>query len=174
MAVTPTEFRTALRCFAAGVTVVTTRDGQGCPTGLTASSFTAVSLDPPLVLVCVDHAATAHPAVRDHGWFAVNVLRRDQEALSRRFAVSGGDKFADVPYREGRAGLPVLDGVLAAIECRLVGAHEAGDHTIFVGQVEGTTVRGGLPLVYFHGAYHGLAPDAGAAGVEAIREGGLP
>jgi flavin reductase (DIM6/NTAB) family NADH-FMN oxidoreductase RutF len=170
MAVTPTDFRTALRSFAAGVTVVTTRDRRGHPTGLTASAFTAVSLDPPLVLVCVDHAATAHPAVREHGWFAVNVLRRDQEALSRRFAVSGGDKFAGIPYREGRAGLPVLDGVLAAIECRLVSAHEAGDHTIFVGQVEETTVRGGLPLVYFHGTYHGLASE----GVEAIREAGRP
>lgn len=174
MAVTPTEFRTALRCFAAGVTVVTTRDADGQPTGLTASAFTAVSLEPPLILVCVDHAATAHPAVREHGWFAVNVLRRDQEALSRRFAVSGGDKFTGVPYREGRAGLPVLDGVVAAIECRLASAHEAGDHTIFVGQVEGTMVCGGLPLVYFHGAYHGLAPDGDAARAEALREGGLP
>ncbi|HZS34520.1 MAG TPA: flavin reductase family protein [Methylomirabilota bacterium] len=162
MGVTPTEFRTALRCFAAGVTVVTTRDADGRPSGLTASAFTAVSLDPPLVLVCVDHAAAAYPAFSAHGWFAVNVLRRDQEAVSRRFALSGGDKFAGLAYHEGRARLPLLDGVLATLECRLVSQHEAGDHTIFVGEVDRTTVHGGLPLVYFHGAYHGLAPEAGA------------
>jgi flavin reductase (DIM6/NTAB) family NADH-FMN oxidoreductase RutF len=163
MALTPTEFRTALRNFAAGVTVVTTRDGDGRPSGLTASAFTSVSLDPPLVLVCVDHAATAHPAFRVHGWFAVNVLRREQEAVSRRFAESGGGKFDGVPCHEGRTGLPLLDGALATIECRLVDAHEAGDHTIFVGAVEAASVTGGRPLVYFHGGYHGVTSDPGLA-----------
>jgi flavin reductase ActVB len=159
MALTPTEFRTALRCFAAGVTVVTTRDQDGRPSGLTASAFTSVSLDPPLVLVCVDHAATAHPDFRAHGWFAVNVLRREQETLSRQFAESGGDKFQDVPFHEGRTGLPLLDGALAALECEVVDAHEAGDHTIFIGRVEAATISGGRPLVYFHGGYHGLTAD---------------
>jgi flavin reductase (DIM6/NTAB) family NADH-FMN oxidoreductase RutF len=172
MAVTPAEFRTALRCVAAGVTVVTTRDRDGRPSGLTASAFTSVSLRPPLVLVCVDHAATAYPALREHGWFAVNVLRRDQEELSRRFSESGGDKFAGVPHREGRAGLPLLDGTLAALECRVVRTHEAGDHTIFIGEVEGTAARGGPPLVYFHGAYHGLGADAEPTRVEAATDGG--
>jgi flavin reductase (DIM6/NTAB) family NADH-FMN oxidoreductase RutF len=161
MALTPTEFRTALRNFAAGVTVVTTRDEDGRPSGLTASAFTSVSLDPPLVLVCVDHAATAHPALRAHGWFAVNVLRQEQEGISRRFAASGGDKFDGVPCHEGKTGLPLIDGALATLECRVVGAHEAGDHTIFVGAVEAASVRNGRPLVYFHGGYHGLSPDAG-------------
>jgi flavin reductase (DIM6/NTAB) family NADH-FMN oxidoreductase RutF len=159
MALTPTEFRTALRCFAAGVTVVTTRDREGRPSGLTASAFTSVSLDPPLVLVCVDHAATAHPAFRTHGWFAVNVLRREQEALSRRFAESGGDKFRGVPCHEGRSGLPLLDGALATLECQVVEAHEAGDHTIFIGRVEAVAIGGGQPLVYFHGGYHSLMAD---------------
>jgi flavin reductase (DIM6/NTAB) family NADH-FMN oxidoreductase RutF len=163
MALTPIEFRTALRSFAAGVTVVTTRDGHGRPAGLTASAFTSVSLDPPLVLVCVDHGATAHPAFRTHGWFAVNVLRREQEAVSRRFAESGGNKFDGVPCHEGKTGLPLLDGALATLECRVVEAHEAGDHTIFVGAVEAVSVAGGRPLVYFHGGYHSLAPDAGIA-----------
>jgi flavin reductase (DIM6/NTAB) family NADH-FMN oxidoreductase RutF len=162
MALTPTEFRTALRCFAAGVTVVTTRDREGRPTGLTASAFTSVSLDPPLVLVCVDHAATAHPDLQAHGWFAVNVLQREQEGLSRRFAVSGGDKFGGVACHEGQTGLPLLDGALATLECRIVAAHEAGDHTIFIGQVESAIVLGGRPLVYFHGGYHSLAPDTAA------------
>ena len=162
MALTPTEFRTALRSFAAGVTVVTTRDQEGRPSGLTASAFTSVSLDPPLVLVCVDHAATAHPAFRAHGWFAVNVLRREQETLSRRFAESGGDKFRGVPCHEGETGLPLLDGALATLECRVVDTHEAGDHTIFIGRVEAATIGGGRPLVYFHGSYHGLVADGGA------------
>jgi flavin reductase (DIM6/NTAB) family NADH-FMN oxidoreductase RutF len=162
MALTPTEFRTALRSFAAGVTVVTTRDREGRPSGLTASAFTSVSLDPPLVLVCVDHAATAHPDFRERGWFAVNVLRREQEALSRHFAVSGGDKFGGVPCHEGQTGLPLLDGALVTLECRIVDAHEAGDHTIFVGQVEAASVTGGRPLLYFHGGYHSLTADSGA------------
>ena len=166
MALTPTEFRTALRSFAAGVTVVTTRDREGLPSGLTASAFTSVSLTPPLVLVCVDHAATAHPDLRERGWFAVNVLRREQEALSRRFAVSGGDKFRGVPYREGSTGLPLLDGALATLECRIVETHEAGDHTIFVGLVESATIAAGRPLVYFHGGYHSVTADNTAPAAE--------
>ncbi len=154
MPVTGGEFRFALRHLAAGVTVVTTRDQDGNPSGLTASAFTSVSLEPPLVLVCVDRASVSHPALETHGWFAVNVLARHQEALSRRFADSGSDKFTGVAYREGRAGLPLLEGVVATLECRLVDRHQAGDHTIFVGQVEGATAPGGHPLVYFQGAYH--------------------
>ncbi len=167
MALTPAEFRTALRSFATGVTVVTTRDREGHPSGLTASAFTSVSLDPPLVLICVDHAATAHPDLRERGWFAVNILRREQETLSRRFAVSGGDKFRGVACHDGRAGLPLLDGALTTLECRIVEAHEAGDHTIFIAQVEAASVTGGRPLVYFHGSYHGLT-----AGGEAPAGGG--
>ena len=165
MALTPTEFRTALRSFAAGVTVVTTRDREGRPSGLTASAFTSVSLTPPLVLVCVDHAATAHPDFRTHGWFAVNVLRREQESLSRRFAVSGSDKFQGLAYHDGSSGLPLLDGTLATLECRIVDAHEAGDHTIFIGLVESASISGGRPLIYFHSAYYSLTPDTvGSAG----------
>jgi len=164
MALTPTEFRTALRSFAAGVTVVTTRDREGRPSGLTASAFTSVSLSPPLVLVCVDHAATAHPDFPECGWFAVNVLRREQEWLSRRFALSGGDKFQGVSYHEGSSGLPLLDGTLATLECRIVEAHEAGDHTIFIGLVESAIVTGGRPLVYFHGGYHSVTADTAASG----------
>ncbi len=156
MPVSADEFRSALRHFPAGVTIVTTRDGEGRPCGLTASAFTSVSLDPPLVLVCVDHAATAHPAVDAHGWFAVNVLGKSQEHLARRFAVSGSDKFAGVAFREGRAGLPILEDVVASLECRIVQRYTGGDHTIFVGQVEGVSVAGGPPLVYFHGGYHHL------------------
>jgi len=159
MPVSAREFRAALRHFPAGVTVVTTRDAQGRPCGLTASAFTSVSLDPPLVLVCVDHAATAYPAFEACGWFAVNVLGKSQEPLSRRFAASRPDKFVGVAYREGQAGLPILEDVVAALECRLVHRYPGGDHTIFVGRVEGTTIAGGPPLVYFQGGYHHLDRD---------------
>ncbi|MGH7319889.1 MAG: flavin reductase family protein [Candidatus Rokuibacteriota bacterium] len=156
MPVTAIQFRLALRHLAAGVTVVTTRDGDGRPCGLTASAFTGVSLDPPLVLICVDHEAAAHPAFEAHGWFAVNMLAKHQEQLARQFALSGGDKFAGVAFREGRAGLPILEDVVAALECRIVHRYEGGDHTIFVGQVEGTVIGGGAPLVYHSGGYHPL------------------
>jgi flavin reductase (DIM6/NTAB) family NADH-FMN oxidoreductase RutF len=161
MPVTQAEFRRALRHFAAGVAVVTTRDDGGRPCALTASAFTSVSADPPLVLVCVDRAATAHAAVEHHGWFAVNVLAHGQESLSRQFAASGGDKFSGVPCREGLAGLPLLEGALTTLECRLVERHAGGDHTIFVGRVEGATTQGGVPLVYFQGEYHHLVPTGG-------------
>jgi flavin reductase (DIM6/NTAB) family NADH-FMN oxidoreductase RutF len=159
MSVSETEFRAALRLFAAGVTVVTTRDAEDRPSGLTASAFTAVSLSPPLVLVCVDHSATAHPAFHHHGWFAVNVLAEGQEGLSRQFAASGGDKFAGVRFREGRARLPILEGVLAALECRIRRRYEGGDHTIFIGEVEAAGSDPGRPLVYFRGGYRHLAPE---------------
>jgi flavin reductase ActVB len=156
MAVTPSEFRAAMRHFPSGVTVVTTRDGAGRPCGLTASAFTAVSLDPPLVLVCVDHAAQAHPALAAHGWFAVNVLGKSRGHIARRFALSGGDKFAGLGFRQGLAGLPILDDVVTALECRIVHRYEGGDHTIFVGVVEGAAITGGAPLVYYNGGYRSL------------------
>jgi flavin reductase (DIM6/NTAB) family NADH-FMN oxidoreductase RutF len=161
MPVNQQEFRSALRRVAAGVTVVTTRDPDGLPTGLTASAFTSVSLDPPLVLVCVDRAARAHDPLVAHGWFAVNVLASGQEWLSRLFASTSEDKFAGVPFREGRAGLPLLEGVLASLECRVVARHPGGDHTIFVGEVEAACVAAAgarQPLVYFESAYHGVRP----------------
>jgi 4-nitrophenol 2-monooxygenase / 4-nitrocatechol 4-monooxygenase, reductase component len=159
MAVTASEFRTALRQFPAGVTVITTRDADGGPAGLTASAFTAVSLQPPLVLVCVDHAATAYPALREYGWFAVNMLGKSQEHLSRLFSTTGADKFAGVAYREGRERLPILEDVVASLECQVVHQYAGGDHTIFVGRVEGIAITGGPPLLYFRGGYHHLESD---------------
>jgi flavin reductase (DIM6/NTAB) family NADH-FMN oxidoreductase RutF len=156
MAVTTADFRAALRQFPTGVTVVTTCEDDGSPAGLTANAFTSVSLDPPLVLVCIDRAATAHPALVARGWFAVNVLAKGQEHLSRRFATSGEDKFAGVAFHTGGGGLPLLEGVVAVLECRVVYRYDGGDHTIFVGLVEHAGVNGGQPLVYHGGRYHHL------------------
>jgi flavin reductase (DIM6/NTAB) family NADH-FMN oxidoreductase RutF len=156
MPITAAEFRSTLRHFPAGVTVVTTRDDEGRPCGLTASAFTSVSLEPPLILVCIDHAATAYRAFTEYGWFAVNVLGESQTHLSRRFAASTGDKFVGLAFREGLARLPILEDVVASLECRVVHQYAGGDHTIFVGEVEAAAVRGGPALVYFRGSYHGL------------------
>ena len=154
MPLTPIEFRTALRSFAAGVTVVTTRDRQGRPSGLTASAFTSVSLNPPLVLICVDHAASSHDALLSIPYFAVNVLAAHQESISRRF--SGLDehvRFDGVGYSRGLTGSALLDDALAHIECRRVSEHPAGDHTIVVGEVEAAVAHSDRPLLYYRGGY---------------------
>jgi flavin reductase (DIM6/NTAB) family NADH-FMN oxidoreductase RutF len=147
------EFRRALSQFASGVTVVTTRGADGHPVGLTVSAFCSVSLNPPLVLVCIDKASSSYPGFLASQAFGVNILAEDQEALSRRFASKEPRKFEGVPYREGIAGIPLLEGALAHLECRIVHAYEGGDHTIFVGEVERTNVREGQPLLYFRGNY---------------------
>lgn len=157
MAVDKQEFRRVLSHFAAGVTVVTTCGADGLPYGLTATAFTAVSLEPPLVLVCVDKRAESHPHFHDSKVFAVNFLGEGHEEISRRFAVSGGDKFTGCAFRSGGTGAPVLDGVLGHVECRTVSIVDAGDHTIFLGQVEAADAVGGHPLLYFRGGYRSLS-----------------
>jgi len=157
MAVGPDEFRHVVGHFASGVTVVTTWDAEGRPTGLTANAFTSVSLVPPLILVCVDHNAQSYPAMQASGRFAVNILALGQEELSKRFAVSGGDKFDGIPWRPGPAGLPLLSGALAAIECHMVHAYPGGDHTIFVGRVESVQAEPVEPLLYYRGKYNRLS-----------------
>ncbi len=156
MAIDRTELRRVMGFFATGVTVITTRDLDGRPYGLTANAVCSVSLDPPLLLVCVDKGAESHPAFVRSRLFAINILGLGHEDLSRRFAVSGGDKFVDVPFRSGITGLPLLEGVLAAVECRVVDVYEAGDHTIFIGEVEGLEAAEGDPLLFFRGKYRRL------------------
>jgi flavin reductase (DIM6/NTAB) family NADH-FMN oxidoreductase RutF len=153
MAIDKQEFRRVLGHFAAGVTVVTTVGDDGTPYGLTATAFTSVSLEPPLVLVCVDKKSESHPHFHTSRVFAVNFLAVDQEHFSRRFAVSGGDKFSDVEVRYGATGAPVLPNVLGHLECRTTDIYEGGDHTIFIGRVEAADARDGEPLLYFRGAY---------------------
>jgi flavin reductase (DIM6/NTAB) family NADH-FMN oxidoreductase RutF len=149
--------------FATGVTIITAWDADHRPTGLTASSFTSVSLHPPLILVCVSQKAQSYPAIKAAGRFAVNILSMGQEAVSRRFATTtaaaGDEKFAGLDYRPGPLGLPVLTEALAELECAVVHAYPGGDHTIFVAQVESADCRGDAgkePLLYFRGKYSRL------------------
>lgn len=151
------EFRRILSHFPTGVTVVTTVGPDGAPYGLTATAFTSVSLDPPLVLVCIDKRAESHPHFHTSRLFAVNFLRTGHEHLSRHFAVSGGDKFQNLTYARGVTGAPVLAEALGHLECRTVDIFEGGDHTIFLGQVEAGDAGEGEPLLYFRGAYREMA-----------------
>lgn len=150
------EFRRVLGHFASGVTVVTTQF-QGSNYGITVSSFASLSLDPRLVLICIDHQVASLQAIRSAGFFAVNVLDQDGEHLSRRFASHETDKFSGVAYRIGLTGAPLLDDALAILECAVSGEVEGGDHTIFMGEVRATATRTGKPLLYYRSGYHQLA-----------------
>lgn len=146
-------FRAVLGRFASGITVITTRDANGTPHGMTVSAFSSLSLEPPLVLVCIANDATMAPVIATAGSFAVNVLSAGQEAISRRFAGKTDDRFAGVGYQAGTLGDPVLDDVLASLQCRIVARHPAGDHTIVVGQVDDGAAHDGKPLLYYRGGY---------------------
>ena len=160
MAVSADEFRHALAQLASGVTVVTTRDTTGRPLGLTVSSFCSVSLDPPLVLVCLDRRVEANAGLAACGRFAVSVLAEGQEEISQRFSSGGAEKFAPPGLAECPDGLPVIEGALAHISCRLRATHEGGDHLIHVGEVEWTSVRPGPPLAYQRRRYQRLQGEA--------------
>jgi len=156
MGIEASELRRVMGHFATGVTVVTTHDGNGRPYGFTANAVCSLSLVPPLVLVCVDKRAESHPAVARSRVFVVNILADEQEELSRRFAVSGGEKFAGLNWRTGVTGAPILGDSLGYVECRVTADHDGGDHTIYVGEVESGTASLGRPLIFFRGNYHHL------------------
>jgi flavin reductase (DIM6/NTAB) family NADH-FMN oxidoreductase RutF len=153
MSVDPDTFRSVLGRFASGVTIVTAVDANGRDFGLTVSAFASLSLEPPLVVVCIDHGASLHPVLRDAQHFAINILSTDQEPLARRFAILVGDRFDGVGYVRGQTGVAVLDEVLAMLECRKLQAIEGGDHTIFIGEVETAIAHTGSPLLYYRGGY---------------------
>ncbi|MDZ4721065.1 MAG: flavin reductase family protein [Roseiflexaceae bacterium] len=155
MPIDDARFRQVLGRFASGVTVVTT-EFEGQFYGMTVSSFSSLSLDPPLILFCVDNQLTTHAALLGAGKFVVNVLEQSQEHLSRRFAKRDIEKFQGVAYQSGALDLPVLDGALAVIECRLYSTAPGGDHTIFIGEVLEMQIGDGLPLLYYRGGYHEL------------------
>ena len=156
MSINKDEFRRALGRFASGVTVITTRDASGRLHGITVSAFCSVSLEPPLISVCIEKNTGSHYAFLESAAFVVNILEANQQALSDRFAARIPNKFEGVAYRAGINGLPVLDGSLANLECVLINSFDAGDHTIFVGQIENSLVSEGAPLVYFQGNYRTL------------------
>jgi flavin reductase (DIM6/NTAB) family NADH-FMN oxidoreductase RutF len=160
--VAPDDFRRVLGHFATGVTILTTTDAEARPTGLTVSAFCSVSLDPPQILVCVDHKSQSYPALRDGTSFAVNILGSEHESVSRRFATTRLDKFDGVAWSRGTLGVPLIEGALAHLECRTVSRHVEGDHTILVGRVEEARNGAGEPLLYFRGKYGRLAPTPGA------------
>ena len=154
--VTPVRLREALGRFATGVTIITCADAQGEPVGLTANSFNALSLDPPLVLWSLRLQSVKLPAFQQAAGFVVNVLARPQLQLSRRFASKHEDRFDGDDWSTGIAGAPVLAGCVAVFQCEMVSQQAAGDHVLFIGRVVSLSQQALAPLVYQAGHYHGL------------------
>lgn len=148
--------RRILRRLAAGVTVITSVNDAGAPVGMTATAFSSVSLDPPMVLVCVNATARTRHAIEGSTGYGVNILAAGQEVIARQFASSAADKFAGVTWRAGRSGVPLIDGALATLECRVVQAVEAGTHIVYIGSVLDGEEPGGEPLIYHDGSYRTL------------------
>jgi flavin reductase (DIM6/NTAB) family NADH-FMN oxidoreductase RutF len=158
---TSQEFRKALGQFATGVTVITVEREPGAVHGMTANSFTSVSLDPMLILVCVDQSAIMLPLLHKKKRFGVSVLKKGQEAFSKYFARKDqnpeDERRLSIRYRTTPGGVPVLEGALLQLTCNVVASHLAGDHTIFVGEVVDAEVHEGEPLLFFRGGYRNLA-----------------
>ena len=153
MSVSSDEFRAVLGRFASGVTVVTTRGSEGTDQGMTVSAFSSVSLQPPLVLICIEKTASVHHALTTCPGFVVNVLSAKQEQIARRFAIVDIDRFEGVGFTRSTAGYAILDDVLAVIECARVSTYEGGDHTLVIGEVKATRAESGSPLLYYRGGY---------------------
>ena len=152
--VTPEAFKAAMRHFPTGVTVVTSvREGE--PRGLTVSSFASVSVDPPLVLICVNREARSYLYITESKVFCVNILSGDQQALAARFASKmRANQFDGVPYKTGVTGTAIIGGSVAHLECEVAEEHHAGSHSIFIGRVVSCESRPGSPLGYYNGAFH--------------------
>ena len=156
----PRTLRDALGCFATGVTVVTCLDDDQKPAGLTVNSFTSLSLDPPLLLVCLHKLAASTQALVAAGHFAVNVLQTGQRPASITFSTRVEDRFEETPWSCGEAGAPILEESLCVFECERFAVHDGGDHHILVGQVVKASFDAGLdPLLFFRGSYRRLHFD---------------
>ena len=149
-------YRRTCAQFVTGITVVTTLDSDGHPHGMTVNSFSSVSLDPPLVLVSIDLKNAILGHFISSSWFAINILAEHQEDLSRRFSSASENRFLDLTWSAGLSGTPLLDGVLAHLECSVVRTFEVGDHTVLIGEVRRAGYTEGKPLVFFDSAYHHL------------------
>lgn len=152
----PSQFRQLLGRFATGVTILTVATPEGGPLGMTANSLASVSLQPPLISVCVDREAELHGVILQAREFVVNVLASPQEALARRFSDKHEDRFDGVGYHLSPEGLILLDGALAHVVCQRHAVHPAGDHTIVLGRVVGGATGDGRPLLYYRGGYAAL------------------
>jgi flavin reductase (DIM6/NTAB) family NADH-FMN oxidoreductase RutF len=148
MPIEKNELRRVMGHFATGVTIITTVSATGQIHGLTANAFTSVSLEPPLLLISVDKKAESYPSFEESD---------SQEALSRKFAVTGTDKFTGVAYRAGGNGAPILYGVIGHIECRLYATYDGGDHTLYLGEIIEAETREGKPLLFYRGGYRALS-----------------
>ncbi len=159
--VSPSEFRAANSVFPSGVTVLTSLRADGVPYGMTASSFTSVSLHPPLVLVCVDKRAAMAEILGVGAHYSINVLRDDQQNLAERFATKAeSDRFTGVGYERSEAGIPKLEGAIAVFSCRVDRLIDAGDHVIVLSLVHAVEMRPGRPLVWCDRGYHCLPAAA--------------
>ena len=160
--ITSSEFRLALGQFATGVTVVTVERASGRVHGMTANSFTSVSLDPPLILVCVDQRAQLLSLLKDRKRFGVSILKDDQGAISEYFAQTEEsaelEQRLGIRYRWTETHIPLLEDALVHIACNVVASHVAGDHTIFIGEVESAEIYDGEPLLYLRGDYRRIEP----------------
>ena len=149
-------FRAVLGRFASGITIVTARDERGQDHGMTVSAFCSLSLEPALVLLCVDRSATMFDLFRTHPIFGVSILSSSQEAYSRRFAdkqSARAERFDGIAYRRGESGVVLLENALAHLECRVLTHHDEGDHMILISQVDRAEPLEGRPLLYFRGGY---------------------
>jgi flavin reductase (DIM6/NTAB) family NADH-FMN oxidoreductase RutF len=167
MPLNSSDFRRAMGCFATGVTIITVDlDGEadGEVHGMTANAFASVSLDPPLVLVCVDKRAITHTHLHEKKRFGINVLGEDQRTISEYYANperthDRAESEAGARFDRTAHGTPMLDGALAYLECRLDSARDAGDHTIFIAEVEEVVVREGAPLLFYRGRYRRVGDE---------------
>jgi len=153
MTVDQHTFRALLGRFASGVTVITIVDANGDDRGMTVSAFCSVSLEPPLVLMCIDHAASIYQPVSAASQFTVNILSEGQEALARRFAGPHPDRFDGIGFSRGGNGIAILGDVLGHLQCKVIAKHVSGDHDIIVGEVEEAMSDEGRPLLYYRGGY---------------------
>jgi len=163
MGLTPSQFREALGFFATGVTIVTV-DLDGEVHGMTANAFASVSLNPLLLLVCVDHSARTHAHLHSKKRFGINILSEDQRLISEYYARPAysherAEEEAGARFDRTVQGTPILQGALAYLECKLQSTQEAGDHTVFIAEVEDVVVRQGDPLLFFRGKYREIGQE---------------
>lgn len=160
MAIDQEAFKEALRGWASGVTVVTSRSGDKTH-GMTVSAFSSVSADPPLILVCANQSSTTHDLIEEGGVFAVSILASHQQDVSSVFASSKheGSRLQQVRWTAGETGAPLIDEAVASLECAVVSAHREGSHTIYVGHVQAVHTTDAEPLLYYKGSYRSLHCD---------------